>query len=218
MIHLLAALVLASPASKKPKPVKPVELQRTETERAGSPPFDLVQSEVSPADLERCRVEETLPMGPGTAQKLSCGGTLDAEGAQRRCKDLDKRDQLPRDVTAKSCVADYQAGKFLFPGELKEIIVARRRDGKLVAAFQILSGDLLATFQPVGDAVLVGVTGGDRVQFAVVSSKGILKAPPLGDEAVDVEVARGRIRVTGKARAMQVDLVPHDGELKVERH
>ena len=219
MIALAALLLLApaKPAKKPAKPVKPVELQRTETERAGSPPFDLVPSEVRAADLERCRVEETLPMGAGTAQKLSCGGTLDAEGASARCKDADRHDALPKGVTLKSCVADYQAGRFLFRGELKEIIVARRRDGKLAAAFQILEGELTATFQPVGDAVLVGITSGDRVQFAVVSSRGILKAPPLGDEAVDVEVAHGRIRVTGKARAMQVDLIPHDGALKVER-
>ena len=55
------------------------------------------------------------------------------------------------------------------------------------------------------------------VAFAAVSSWGVLKAPPLGEEAVDVEVNRGRIRVIGKARAMQVDLVPHEGELKVEK-
>lgn len=204
---LLLAILLA-------KPIPPVELHRTETARAGSPPFDLAPSDVRAAELERCRVEETLPMGAGTAQKLSCPGNLDDETVQRRCR----RESLPRGITRDSCPADYAAGKFLFPGEMKEVIVARRRDGKRVAAFPIFEGDISATFQPVGDAVLVGVHSGDRVQFAVVSSRGVLRAPPLGDEAVDVEVARGRIRVTGKARAMQVDLIPHDGELKVERH
>lgn len=216
MILLLVAALMAAPAKKKP--VKPVELQRTDTERAGSPPFDLAPSEVRQADVDRCVVEETLPMGSGTAQKLSCGGTLTGEAVQRRCKDADKRDQLPKGVTLKTCPAEYAAGRFLFRGELKEIIVARRRDGRVVAAFQIDEGDLTATFQPVGDAVLVGITAGDRVQYAVVSSAGILRAPPLGDEAVEVEANRGRVRVIGKARAMQVDLIPHNGKLEVERH
>jgi len=215
-VIVLLALLLAAPSKKPPKPVKPVELHRTQTERAGSPPFDLVPSEIS-ADLAKCRVEETLPMGAGTAEKRSCGGMLDAEAAARRCKDAARHDSLPQGVTKDSCVADYQHGKFLFPGEIREVIIARRRDGKTVATFQVLSGDLLATFQPVGDAVLVGISVGERVAFAVVSSQGILKAPPLGDEAVDVEVAHGRIRVTGKARAMQVDLIPHNGVLRVEK-
>jgi len=84
--------------------------------------------------------------------------------------------------------------------------------------YEILEGDILANFQPVGDAILVGVGGGgDRVHYAVVSSRGVLRAPPLGDEAVEVEVARGRIRVIGKARAMQVDLIPQNGQLRVEK-
>jgi hypothetical protein len=216
-VIVLLALLAAAPRPHKVKPVKPVELHRTQTERAGSPPFDLVPSEVRLREIKNCRVEETLPMGAGTAEKRSCGGTLDAESVRRRCKDAARNDMLPVDVTKESCPADYQRGKFLFPGELKEVIVARRRDGKTVAAFQVLEGDLLATFQHVGDAVLVGITSGERVAFAVVSSHGILKAPPLGDEAVDVEVAHGRIRVTGKAHAMQVYLVPQNGELHVEK-
>jgi len=125
---------------------------------------------------------------------------------------------LPQGVTADSCLTEYQRGRFLFAGELREVIVARRRDGTRVAAFEILEGDILANFQPVGDAILVGVGGGgDRVHYAVVSSRGVLRAPPLGDEAVEVEVARGRIRVIGKARAMQVDLIPQNGQLRVEK-
>src|SRR5207244_1918086 len=126
LLALLVAIPVAAPAKKAAKPIKPVELHRTQTERAGSPTSDLV------------------------------------------------------------------------PG-------------------QVLEGDLLGTFQPVGDAVLVGVSVGDRVAFAVVSSHGILKAPPLGKEAVDVDVAHGRIRVTGKAHAMQVYLVPQNGQLRVEK-
>jgi hypothetical protein len=34
---------------------------------------------------------------------------------------------------------------------------------------------------------------------------------------VDVAATRGRIRVTGKARAMQVDLIPQNGTLRVEK-
>ena len=216
LLALLVAVPVAASAKKAAKPIKPVELHRTQTEREGSPPFDLVPSQVR-ADLEKCRVEETLPMGGGTAEKRRCGGMLDAEAAIRRCKDAARHDVLPQGVTKDSCLADYQRGKFLFPGELKEVIVARRRDGKTVASFQVLEGDLLDTFQPVGDAVLVGVAVGDRVAFAVVSSHGILKAPPFGEEAVDVDVAHGRIRVTGKAHAMQVYLVPQNGQLRVEK-
>ena len=216
MIRVAVLLLLAAAAKKPAKQVKPVELERTQTEAAGSAPFDLAPSPLT-ADLKKCRVEETLPMGQGTAEKRVCGGMLDAEAAEQRCKDAGKHDSLPQGVTKDSCLADYQRGKFLFPGEVREVIIARRRDGKTVATFQVLSTDLLATFQPVGDAVLVGVSVGERVAFAVVSSHGILKAPPLGEEAVDVEVAHGRIRVTGKARAMHVDLVPQNGVLKVEK-
>ena len=54
--------------------------------------------------------------------------------------------------------------------------------------------------------------GGHRV-----TAHGILKAPPFGQEAVDVDVAHGRIRVTGKAHAMQVYLIPQNGQLRVEK-
>ena len=215
MIVLFAILLGASSHHAK-KTVKPVELERTQTERAGSPPFDLVPSGLT-ADLHKCRVEETLPMGSGTAEKRACNGMLDEVAAAERCKDAARHDGLPQGVTKESCLDDYLHGKFLFPGEVREVVIARRRDGKAVATFQVLQGDLLATFQPVGGAVLVGISVGERVAFAVVSSQGILKAPPLGDEAVDVEVVHGRIRVTGKARAMQVDLVPSNGVLKVEK-
>lgn len=208
---VLLALLLAAPRPAK-KTVKPLELHRTQTGRAGSPPFDLEPSELSP-EVAQCRVEETLPMGRGTAEKRRCDGMLDVETATDRCKDASRHDALPQGVTKESCLADYQHGKFLFPGEVREVIIARRRDGKTVATFQVLQGDLLATFQPVGDAVLIGVTVGDRVSYAVVSSHGILKAPRLGEEAVDVDVSRGRIRVTGKSRALHVELVPQNGKL-----
>jgi hypothetical protein len=209
VIGLLAALLAA--------PLPPVQLHRTDTQRAGSPPFDLAPNDLHGVELSRCRVEETLPMGAGIAEKRRCTGHLDAETAQRRCKDAARSNALPQDVTPESCLADYQRGRFLFRGEMKEIVVARRRDLSAVAAFVILEGDLLAMFQPVGDAVLVGITGADRVHYAVVSVHGVLRAPPLGDEAVDVDVSRGRIHVTGKARAMQVDLVPENGRLRVEK-
>jgi hypothetical protein len=215
VIFALVAILLAGKPAKKP--VAPVELQRTETERAGSAPFDLVPNNTAKAEVAACRLEETLPMGQGVAEKRSCQGRLDPESARRRCKDMTRHNALPQGVTGDNCVAEYQRGHFLFAGELKEVIVCRRRDGARVAAFEILEGDLLATFQSVGDAVLVGVGGGDRVHYAVVSARGLSRAPQLGEEAVDVEVAHGRIRVTGKAHAMQVDLIPQNGELKVER-
>ncbi len=209
MILLALALLAAS--------IPPVQLRRTETQREGSPPFDLPPNDTPGAEIEACRVEETLPMGAGTAEKRTCQGRLDPDSARRRCRDASRHNALPQGVTPDSCLGDYQRGRFLFPGELKEVIVARRRDGSRVAAFEVLEGDLLATFQPVGDAVLIGVGGGDRVHYAVVGTRGLLRAPPLGDEAVDVDVARGRIRVTGRARAMQVDLIPRDGVLRVEK-
>ncbi len=207
---MIAALLILASA------VPPVQLHRTETDRAGSPPFDLVPNPLRESEIAACRLEETIPMGAGIAEKRTCPGRLDAESLRRRCKDADRHNALPQGTTADSCAADYQRGRFLFAGELKEVIVARRRDGRRVAAFEILEGDLLATFSPVGDAVLIGVGGGERVHYAVVSARGLLRAPPLGDEALEVEVAHGRIRVTGKARAMQVDLVPQNGELRVE--
>lgn len=197
--------------------VPPVKLHRTETERAGSAPFDLVPNQVRADEIASCRVEETIPMGAGVAEKRRCPGRLDAESARRRCKDAARHDTLPQGVTGESCLDDYQRGRFLFPGELKEVVVTRRRDGTQVAAFEVLEGDLLTAFSPVGDAVLVGVGGGEQAHYAVVSSRGLLRAPRLGDEAVDVDVAKGRIRVTGRAKAMQVDLVPRDGELKIEK-
>lgn len=205
---MIAALLLLATA------VPPVQLHQTQTDRAGSPPFDLVTSPLRESEIAACRLEETVPMGGGTAEKRTCPGRLEGEPLRLRCKEAARHDQLPRGATAESCAADYQRGRFLFAGERKEIVVARRRDGKRVAAFEILEGDLLATFSPVGDAVLIGVGGGERVRYAVVSSRGLLRAPPLGDEAVEVSVAHGRIRVTGKARAMQVDLVPQNGALK----
>ena len=218
MIWFLLAFLAAAPKPAKRKAIDPVELQRTETERAGSAPFDLVPNDTRLDEINACRVEETIPMGSGIAEKRSCPGRLDAETARRRCKDAARHNSLPQGVTGDTCLAEYQRGRFLFPGELREVVVARRRDGKRVAAFEILEGDSLANFQPVGDAILVGVGGGgERVHYAVVSSRGILRAPPLGDEAVEVEATRGRVRVIGKARAMQVDLIPQNGELKVER-
>lgn len=207
MILLLAAALAAQ--------IPPVQLHRTETQREGWAPFDLAPIDLRGAEIAGCRVEETLPMGTGTAEKRRCPGRLDAESARRRCKDAARHDSLPQGVTGESCLGEYQRGHFLFPGELKEVIVARRRNGARVAAFEILEGDLLAAFQPVGEAVLIGVGGGDRVRYAVVSPRGLLRAPRLGEEAMDVEVARGRIRVTGKK--VHLELVPQDGELRVEK-
>jgi hypothetical protein len=204
-------------ATKPAKPIAPVKLHQTETDRAGSPPFDLVPNETRPDEIAACRVEETLLMGAGVAEKRTCPPRLDAENARRRCKDMARHNALPHGVTGDSCLADYQNARFYFPGELKELITARRRDGATVATFEVLEGDILATFSPVSEGVLVGVGGGDRVHYAVVTSRGLLRAPSLGEEAVEAEAVHGRIRVYGKARAMQVDLTIQNGKLQVEK-
>ncbi len=213
----LAIAALAALVAGAAKPLPPVTLHRTQTDRAGSPPFDLVPNQTRPDEIAACRVEETILMGAGVAEKRTCPPSVDAETVRRRCQEMTGSNALPQGVTEKSCVDDHRKGRFLFPGELKEVIVARRRDGKQVAAFEVLEGDTLATFSPVGEAVLVGVGGGDRVHYAVVSARGLLRAPSLGEEAVEAEAVGGRIRVYGKARAMQVDLSIQNGKLRVEK-
>jgi hypothetical protein len=144
---------------------------------------------------------------------------MNAEAAQKKCKEAARHDGLPEGITADNCVAEYARGHFLFRGELKELIVARRRDGSAVAVFKVPEGEELAAFQHFADAVLVGIGGGRRFHYAVVSTRGILKAPNLGDpeEIRDVSVVGGRIRVTGRARAMFIDLVPGQHELRITR-
>lgn len=181
--------------------------------------FDLAPSRVTADQLKRCRVDETLPLGRGTAQKLSCGPSLDLEAARKRCKDAARHRSLPQGVTEENCAAEYAKGHFLFHGEVKELIVARRKDGKAVAVFKVPEGDNLTAFQHFADAVLIGVGGGRSFHYAVVSTRGVLKAPDLGDpeEIRDVSVIGGRIRVTGRARAMYIDLVPGTYQLLIRR-
>lgn len=181
--------------------------------------FDLAASRVTADQLKRCRVDETLPLGGGTAQKLSCGPSLDPETARKRCKDAARHRSLPQGVTEENCTAEYAKGHFLFRGEIKELIIARRKDGKPVAVFKVPEGENLTAFQHFADAVLIGVGGGRSFHYAVVSTRGVLKAPDLGDpeEIRDVSVIGGRIRVTGRARAMYIDLVPGTYRLLVRR-
>ncbi|HZX97146.1 MAG TPA: hypothetical protein VFE90_21700 [Myxococcales bacterium] len=181
--------------------------------------FDLPSSRVTAEQVRSCRVDETLPLGGGIAEKRSCGPSMNAEAAQKKCKEAARHDGLPEGITADNCVAEYARGHFLFRGELKELIVARRRDGSAVAVFKVPEGEELAAFQHFADAVLVGIGGGRRFHYAVVSTRGILKAPNLGDpeEIRDVSVVGGRIRVTGRARAMFIDLVPGQHELRITR-
>ena len=180
---------------------------------------DLAPARVTADQVKKCRVDETLPMGRGTAQKLSCGAWLDAEAARRRCKDAASHNSLPQGVTEDNCADEYLKGHFHFRGEVKELIVARRKDGRAVAAFKVPEGESLAAFQHFADAVLIGIGGGRSFHYAVVTSRGILKAPDLGDpeEIRDVSVFGGRIRVTGRARAMFIDLVPGTYQLLIRR-
>lgn len=181
--------------------------------------FDLAPSRVSADQLKRCRVDETLPLGRGTAEKLSCGPSLDAEAARKRCKDAARHRSLPQGVTEENCPDEYARGHFLFRGELKELIIARRKDGKPVTVFKVPEGENLTAFQHFADAVLIGVGGGRSFHYAVISTRGVLKAPDLGDpeEIRDVSVIGGRIRVTGRARAMFIDLVPGTYRLLIRR-
>jgi hypothetical protein len=137
--------------------------------------FDLAPSRVTADQVKKCRVDETLPLGRGTLEKLSCGPSLDPEAARKRCKEG-----------------------------------SRRKDGKPVAVFKILEGDSLSVLQHFGSAALIGVGGGKRLHYAVVTTGGALKAPDLGDpeEIRDVSIIGGRIRIRGRARAMYTDLVP----------
>jgi hypothetical protein len=178
--------------------------------------FDLAPSRVTADQVKRCRVDETLPLGRGTVEKLSCGPSLDPETARKRCKEGARRNSLPGGVTAENCLDEYLRGHFLFRGETKELVIARRKDGRAVAVFRIPEGENLTAFQHFGNAALIGVGGGRRFHYAVVTTGGVLKAPNLGDpeEIRDVSIVGGRIRIRGSPRAMYIDLVPGpDGRL-----
>jgi hypothetical protein len=181
--------------------------------------FDLAPTRVTSDQVDRCRVDETLPLGRGRVEKRSCGPSLDAETARKRCKDAARHNSFPPGVTEENCLDEYARGHFLFRGEVKELIVARRQDGRPVVVFKVPEGEQLVIFQHFADAVLIGVGGGKSLHFAVATTRGVLKAPPLGDpeEIRDVSVIGGRIRVTGRARAMYIDLVPGTYQLLIRR-
>jgi len=181
--------------------------------------FDLAPARVTAEQVKRCRVDETLPLGRGTAQKLSCGPSLDPDSAARRCREAARHNSLPQGVTADNCADEYAKGHFHFRGEVKELVIGRRKDGRAVAAFKVPEGETLVAFQHFADAVLIGIGGGRSFHYAVVTTRGVLKAPDLGDpeEIRDVSVIGGRIRVTGRARAMYIDLVPGTYRLLIRR-
>ena len=172
--------------------------------------FDLAPTRITADQLERCRVDETLPLGKGTVEKRSCRATLDADTARKRCKEAARRNSLPATVTEDNCLDEYLRGHFLFRGETKELIVARRKSGMPVAVFKVPEGEQLSSFQHFGACALIGVGGGKRFHYAVVNSNGVLRAPELGDpeEIRDVIIYQGRVRVRGRAKAMYTDLVP----------
>jgi len=170
--------------------------------------FDLAPARVSARQVERCRVDETLPLGTGTLEKLTCRGALEYEVLAKRCQESTRRDTLPAGVTAENCMDEYTRGHFLFHGETKELVIARRRDGTPVVVFRVLDGDTLTTLQHFGNAALVGVRSGGNFHFAVITTHGILKAPYLGnaDDIEDIAVVGGRVRVFRRGRT--TDLVP----------
>jgi hypothetical protein len=178
--------------------------------------FDLQPARVTPAEVDGCRVDETIPLGNGTAQKLSCPSRLDAAAVQAKCKEAARHHALPQDVTGEQCPDEHARGHFLFRGELKELILARHKDGSRVAAFKLLEGDQLAAFQHFGEAVLVGIGAGNSFHYAVISTRGVLKAPDVG-EIRDVSVTGARLRIAGKGGAVFLDVVPDRRELRVER-
>jgi len=181
--------------------------------------FDLAPTRVTSDQVNRCRVDETLPLGRGRVEKRSCGPSLDWETARKRCKEAARHDSLPAGVTGDNCMDEYTRGHFLFRGELKELIIGRRQDGTAVVVFKVPEGEQLVAFQHFADAVLIGVGGGKSLHYAVATTRGILKAPPLGnpEDIRDVTVVGGRIRVTGRARAMYIDLVPGTFELLIRK-
>jgi len=172
--------------------------------------FDLAPARVSARQVERCRVDETLPLGTGTVEKLTCRGALDYDTLGKRCRESARRDTLPAGITAENCMDEYTRGHFLFYGESKELVIARRRDGMPVVVFKIAEGDTLTALQHFGNAALVGVRTGGNFHFAVITTRGILKAPDLGnaDNIQDVTVVGGRVRVWKRGRATYIDLVP----------
>jgi hypothetical protein len=181
--------------------------------------FDLAPSRVTGDQVKKCRVDETLPLGRGTVEKRTCPPSLDAEAARKRCKESSRKNSLPAGVSGETCEQEYARGHFLFRGELKELIVARRKDGMPVAVFKVPEGEQVTVFQHFGESVLIGVGGGKRFHYAVANSRGVLKAPDLGDpeEIRDVSIAGGRIRVRGRARAMYIDLVPGPNQTLVRK-
>ena len=88
-----------------------------------------------------------------------------------------------------------------------------------MVVFKVPEGDQLIAFQHFADAVLIGVGRGKSFHYAVATTRGVLKAPPLGDpeDIRDVSVIGGRIRVTGRARAMHIDLVPGTYRLLIRK-
>ena len=181
--------------------------------------FDLAPVRVTGDQVRRCIVDETLPLGRGTVEKRSCGPSLDAETAAKRCKEGVRHNTLPPGIWEENCLDEYTRGHFLFRGEIKELIIARRKDGSAVLVFKVPEGDHLTTFQHFADAVLIGIGGGKSFHYAVATTRGVLKAPYLGDpeEIRDVSVIGGRIRVTGRARAMYIDLVPGTNQLLIRK-
>jgi hypothetical protein len=181
--------------------------------------FDLAPVRVTAEQVKRCFVDETLPLGKGTVQKLSCPPSLDPDAAKKRCREAARRNTLPAGVNEDNCLDEYARGHFLFRGETKELVIARRKDGQAVVVFRVPEGEQLTMLQHFGSSALVGVGGGKRIHYAVVNTSGVLKAPDLGDpeEIRDVVVVGGRIRVRGRARAMVVELVPGPNNQLVRR-
>jgi hypothetical protein len=172
--------------------------------------FDLAPSRVSARQLERCRIDETLPLGTGTLQKLTCRGPLDWDTLGKRCDEGARRNSLPPGITAENCRDEYARGHFLFRGETKELVVARRKDGMPVLVFRVLDGDTLTMLQHFGSAALIGVRSGTGFHYAVVTTRGVLKAPYLGnpEDIHEVTVVGGRVRVWRRGRGSYTDLVP----------
>jgi len=178
--------------------------------------FDLPPARVGARQVDHCRVDETLPLGTGIVQKLSCRGALDWESLGKRCQDGARRNTLPPGITPESCMDEYSKGHFLFRGETKELVIARRKDGMPVVVFRIPDGDTLTTLHHFANAVLVGVRSGQRIHYAVATSRGVLKPPDLGnpDDIRDVTVVGSRVRVWRRGKGSYVDLVlGPDGQL-----
>src|SRR5437762_13846537 len=113
MVLILLALLAASPPRQKP--LSPVELHRTETEREGSAPFDLAPNDLRGAEIKGCLVEETIPMGGGIAEKRRCPGGVEPEPPGRGGRAGAGRTRCPPAAAGERSAPQCRGGRLRSP-------------------------------------------------------------------------------------------------------